>query len=125
MIAAGVRVAALTNGSAETTGKMFASAGLENEIEKFISIEEVKQWKPASAVYLHAANVLQVKAEELALIAAHDWDIDGAGRAGLITGYLARKQPRGSSAMRPPDFRGASLPEVVRALLAPGDSGSE
>ncbi|MBA3883014.1 MAG: haloacid dehalogenase type II [Chthoniobacterales bacterium] len=115
---AGIRVAALTNGSAATTRKMFADAGLEDAIEKFISIEEVKQWKPAAAAYLHAAKVLEVKPEELALIAAHDWDVDGAGKAGLTTGYIARKQPRGSSAMQPPDVSGTSLPEVARGLLA-------
>jgi len=116
----GVRIAALTNGSAETTRKMFAGAGLENAIEKFISIEEVKQWKPAAAVYRHAAHVLGVQPEELALIAAHDWDIDGASKAGLTTAYIARQQPRGSFAMRTPDVSGASLPEAVRGLLALG-----
>ncbi len=116
--AAGVRVAALTNGSAETTRKMFQNAGLEEAIEKFISIDAVKQWKPAAAVYRHAAKELKVEEDKLALIAAHDWDIDGANKAGLTTGYLARKQPRGSSAMSPPHVTGNSLPEVVRGLLA-------
>ena len=115
---AGVRVAALTNGSAETTRKMFHHAGLEAMVEKFISIEEVKQWKPAAAVYLHAAKSLGVAPGELALIAAHDWDIDGASKAGLTTGYLARRQPVGSSAMSAPDASGRSLPEVARGLLA-------
>ncbi len=115
---AGVRVAALTNGSAETTREMFENAGLADAIEKFISIDAVKQWKPAAAVYKHAAKEMNVQAEELALIAAHDWDIDGANKAGLTTGYLARKQPRGSSAMTSPHVRGKSLPEVVRGLLA-------
>jgi 2-haloacid dehalogenase len=115
---AGVRVAALTNGGAPTTRKMFQNAGLEEMIERFISIEEVKQWKPAAAVYLHAAETLGVQPSELALIAAHDWDIDGASKAGLTTGYLARKQPRGSSAMSAPDASGRSLPEVARGLLA-------
>ncbi|MDQ6625228.1 MAG: hypothetical protein M3Y69_03670 [Verrucomicrobiota bacterium] len=52
------------------------------------------------------------------MFAAHDWDIDGANKAGLTTGYLVRKQPRGSSAMASPHFVGRSLPEVLRALLA-------
>lgn len=115
---AGMRVAALTNGSADTTRKMFAHAGLEDAIEKFISIEEVKEWKPSPRVYRHAAEVLQVEPGELALIAAHDWDIDGASRAGLTTAYLARKQPRGSSAMRTPDVSADGLPEAARRLLA-------
>lgn len=63
-------------------------------------------------------NQVGVLPAELALVAAHDWDIDGAGKAGLTTAYLARKQPRGSSAMRPPDVRGTSLPETARALIA-------
>ncbi|MEO5717491.1 MAG: haloacid dehalogenase type II [Chthoniobacterales bacterium] len=117
LLDAGVRVAALTNGSAETTRKMFQNAGLEQSIEKFISIEEVKQWKPAAAVYLHAAQQLGIKPGELALVAAHDWDIDGASKAGLTTAYLARQQPRGSSAMRPPDVTAGSLPEAARGLL--------
>ncbi len=115
---AGVRVAALTNGSAETTRKMFQHAGLEKSIEKFISIEEVQQWKPAAAIYRHAALSLGVEAGELALIAAHDWDIDGASKAGLTTGYLARQQPVGSSAMASPDASGTTLSEVARQLLA-------
>ncbi len=115
---AGIRVAALTNGSAATTGKMFAGAGLEDAIEKFISIEEVKQWKPAAAVYLHAAKQLDLAPADLALVAAHDWDIDGASKAGLTTAYIARKQPRGSSAMSPPDVTAHTLPEAARALLA-------
>ncbi len=117
----GIRVAALTNGSAKTTRKMFAGAGLADSIEKFISIEEVKQWKPAAAVYLHAAKSLGVEPGELALVAAHDWDIDGASRAGLTTAYLARKQPRGSSAMQSPDISTQTLPEAARALLALSD----
>ncbi len=115
---AGVRVAALTNGSAETTRKMFRNAGIEETVEKFISIEEVKEWKPAAAVYRHAAKALNLEPAELALVAAHDWDIDGAGKAGLTTAYLARKQPRGSSAMHSPDVTGSSLPEAARRLLA-------
>ncbi len=115
---AGVRVAALTNGSAETTRKMFAQAGLESLIEQFISIDEVRQWKPAAAVYRHAAKSLAVEPGELALIAAHDWDIDGASKAGLSTGYVARKQPVGSSAMNGADVSGKTIPEVARAFLA-------
>lgn len=118
LLSRGLRVAALTNGCVETTRQMFAGAGLAEKIEKFISIEEVKQWKPAAAVYAHAAKSLGVKPEELVLVAAHDWDIDGASRAGLQTAYLERKQPRGSTAMRSPDVAAKTLPEAVRALLA-------
>src|SRR5438128_5014934 len=54
---ANVRIAALTNGSAETTKKMFSNAKLKF-VERYISIDEVKHWKPAREVYLHAAKML-------------------------------------------------------------------
>ncbi|MFN2476986.1 MAG: haloacid dehalogenase type II [Chthoniobacterales bacterium] len=113
-----LRVAVLTNGTQSTTKKMLQHAGLGDLIDEVISVDDVRHWKPNSAVYLHAAGVLKVAPDELALIAAHDWDIDGASRAGLTTGYIARKQPRCSSAMRQPDVSGADLTEVVEQLLA-------
>jgi len=39
-----VRIAALTNGSAGTTKKMFQKARLETFVEGYISIDEVKDW---------------------------------------------------------------------------------
>ncbi len=115
---AGVPIFALTNGSAATTKNVFASSGLEDQVEQFISIDDVKHWKPAAAVYLHAAKVARVKPEELALVAAHDWDIDGANRAGLTTGYIARKQPICSPAMNQADVAaGQFLTELVQGLL--------
>ncbi len=115
---AGLPIFALTNGSVETTKKLFANSGLEDQVEQFISIDAVKHWKPAAAVYLHAAKIARVKPEELALVAAHDWDINGAGRAGLTTGYVAREQPICSPAMKQADVAGQSLTEVVLGLLA-------
>ena len=73
MRGAGLRIAAVTNGSAETTRKMFQNAGSEEAIDQFISIDDVQHWKPAAAVYLHAARALDVQPDALAMIAAHDW----------------------------------------------------
>jgi 2-haloacid dehalogenase len=115
---ADVRIAVLTNGSAETTKRMVEKAKLGNFVERYISIDQVKHWKPAREVYLHAAKVLDVDPAELALVAGHDWDIQGANQAGLITGFVARKGKNFSAAMRNPDVAGGSLDDVVRQLLA-------
>ncbi len=114
----GVRIITLTNGSADTTRKMLAGAKVDAFVEQSLSIEQVKHWKPARVVYLHAAKVMGVEPHEVALVAAHDWDTAGAGRAGLTTGGVARDGKHFSSAMPPPDTLGATLVEVVRALLA-------
>jgi 2-haloacid dehalogenase len=115
---AGVRIAALTNGSAEATKKMFQNAELGNFVERYISIDEVKHWKPAAQVYLHAAKTLELDLADIALVSAHDWDVNGASKSGLITGFVARHGRRFSSAMQKPDVSGSSLKEVVQKLLA-------
>lgn len=115
---ANVRIATLSNGSAETIEKLFRNAKLENFVERYISIDEVKHWKPSREVYLHAARMLNADPADVALVAAHDWDIQGANQAGLITGFVARKGQAFSAVMKKPDVTGGSLEEVVRKLLA-------
>src|SRR5439155_1555409 len=106
----------LTNGSAETTKKMFRNARLDNFIERYISIDEVKHWKPAREVYLHATKTLGVDPTQIVLISAHDWDIRGAKRAGFVTAFIQRKTVF-SSAMGEPDFSAGTLQELAGNLL--------
>lgn len=113
--AAGVPILAVTNGSAETTKKLFAAAKLA--APQVVSIDDVKAWKPAAAVYKHAVTAAKVDAGRLAMVAAHDWDVHAAGRAGLVTGFVARKAGYSPTLDRP-HVRGPSLREVVDALLA-------
>jgi 2-haloacid dehalogenase len=115
---AGVRVATLTNGSAAVTRRLLEQAGLDSFVERTISIDEVRHWKPSAEVYRHAAAVLGVEPERLALVAVHAWDVLGAGRAGLLTGWVSRREVSFHPAMPPPTVAGPSLPEVVSRLLA-------
>ncbi len=110
--AADLRIVALTNGSFETTKKMFRNAGLDKFLERYISIDEVKHWKPAREVYLHAAKILNLDPTEIVLISAHDWDIQGAKRAGFVTGFVHRNAAF-SSAMGTPDLSAADLKELL------------
>jgi 2-haloacid dehalogenase len=114
--AANMQIVALTNGSAETTRKMFRKAKLDQFVAHCISIEEVKHWKPARDVYLRAAKALDVDPREVALVSAHDWDICGANRAGFATAFVQRKAAS-SRAMGQPDVSGSALQEVAEHLL--------
>lgn len=114
---AGVRIVALTNGQADNTRRLLERARLDGQVERIISIDEVRRWKPAREVYLHAAKVVGVAPGELALVAAHAWDIHGASRAGLVTGWVSRLEQRFSPAMNPPGVTGDALIEVSRRLL--------
>ncbi len=115
--AAGVRMITLTNGSKDATEALLKKAGLEGFIERSISIDEVKHWKPAAAVYRFAAEAMKLPPREIALIAAHDWDTAGASRAGFLTGGVQRGNAF-STALPPPDFMATTLPELVKALLS-------
>ncbi len=114
---ANVRVAALSNGAAETTEELLRRGGLAELVERVISVAEIRQWKPRRGLYLHAAEVLGVPPAELALVATHAWDVHGAKCAGLVTGFVARGQSF-PGIMAAPDIIGQSLVEVARGIAA-------
>ena len=115
---AGLRVACLTNGPASLTSSFIDRAGLGSGVDRVISVEEVYRWKPAGVVYRYAAEVLGVPSDQLALVAAHDWDCHGAKRAGQITGWVSRKSGGFGAPFAAPDVAGEDLTEVAARLLA-------
>src|SRR5260370_2776375 len=80
----GCRVIPLTNGAAEVTRRLLDRAGLTPMVERMITTTEVGHWKPRREVYLHAASIMGVQPQKLALVAAHPSDTHGAKSAGLI-----------------------------------------
>lgn len=118
LAAGGVRLACLTNGAPKPMAAFVERAGLAPFIERVISVEEVRRWKPTAIVYRYAAEVLDVPAERLALVATHPWDCHGAKRAGLMAGWVSRKQGSYSPLFAEPDVTGGDLVAVADALLA-------
>ena len=114
---ASLRIVALTNGSAANTARLLERSGLTALVERVISIDEVRRWKPAREVYLHAASVVSVAPDEMALVAVHAWDVHGANKAGLTTGWVSRLEKQFQPLMTPPDISGATVNEVCRQLL--------
>jgi 2-haloacid dehalogenase len=114
---AGLAVAALTNGAAATTTALLERTGLNALVARVISIDEVQAWKPAPAPYLRAADVLGVEPRRLALVAVHSWDVHGAHRAGLVTGWSSGREGVFPATFDPPDVTGADLVEVAEGLL--------
>lgn len=113
---AGVRIAALSNGSKSSTTALLEQAGLLPLVEHVVSVDEVKLSKPRREVYEHAAREMRVEPGALALVAAHAWDVNGAKAAGLTTAYLSADRPF-SSVMRSPDVEGGTLVEAVQRIL--------
>ncbi|MBG6215699.1 2-haloacid dehalogenase [Arthrobacter sp. CAN_A6] len=86
----GIRVAALTNGAAGTATSLLERAGLLSHFEAVLSVEDAPLWKPAASAYGYAAETCSTPLAEIALVAVHPWDIDGAARAGMRTVWLNR-----------------------------------
>lgn len=115
---AGIRLVTLTNGSARNTARLLRRAGLDEDIEQVLSVDDVRRWKPAADVYRHAVHSTHVFPERVALVAAHAWDTHGAHRAGLTTGWVARHDHEFPDVFTAPDVVGRDLVETVRGLLA-------
>lgn len=115
--AGGIPVIALTNGNPEVTRTLMERNGLAALVSRVISIEEIGVWKPRARVYTYAAEAAGVAPAEMALVACHPWDCQGAMSAGLTAGFVQRTRPYGS-AMAAPHVSGDSLPAVVADLLA-------
>lgn len=115
---ANVRMATLTNGAAEIAAKLLERAGLADLVERFLSVDEVRRWKPAREPYLHAARELGVEPQRCTLVAVHPWDIDGAKHAGLHAGWLNRRKATYPDFFESPDATGETLGALADALVA-------
>jgi 2-haloacid dehalogenase len=114
---AGVRMVTLTNGSAQNTAALLRRAGIDDDIEQVLSVDEVRRWKPAAEIYRHAAHRTQVPPDRVALVAAHAWDTHGAHQAGIATGWVARLDDHYPDTFAAPDVVGPDLIAVVGGLL--------
>jgi 2-haloacid dehalogenase len=114
---AGLQVITLTNGSAQTTTALLRRAGLDQHIQRVLSVDDIHSYKPAPRIYHHAAQACQVPPDRVALVAAHSWDTHGAHQAGLVTGWVSRLEHRYPTIFTPPDISGPDLVAVIDGLL--------
>ncbi|MGH2750581.1 MAG: haloacid dehalogenase type II [Actinomycetota bacterium] len=118
---AGLRLVTLTNGSVPLSEAMLARAGVLDLLERRMSVGEAQRWKPAAEAYRYATSQCGVPVEQMALVAVHPWDTDGAKRADLTSGWINRKGGPYPEFFLPPDVTGPDLPAVADALLALDD----
>jgi len=115
---AGLKIAVLTNSTASAAEAQLSFAGLRDQFDEVISADEIQCFKPAPDVYQLAARRLSVEPAQIRLVAAHDWDVTGALRAGCAAAFVARP----GQVMNPfgpqPDVRGTDLIDVAEKILA-------
>lgn len=112
------RVIVVTNASADSTRKLLARGGLDAFVDTVVSADDVRRWKPGSDPYAYAAAALDVPLDRLAMATAHPWDVLGARKSGLVTGWCNRQGGAFPTLFGRPDVTGANLLDVVEGFFA-------
>jgi 2-haloacid dehalogenase len=86
----GMRLAILSNGEPKMLEAAVHNAGLDSLLERIISVDTVKVFKPSPRVYNRLRLDLSVGMQEIGFVSSNSWDINGAGSAGLRTFWLQR-----------------------------------
>lgn len=83
-----------------------------------LSADAVERYKPARQAYDHAAKKLNVKPNNILLIAAHSWDIAGAMAAGCEAGFVARPEKVLSPGGPKPKYEAVDLSALADRVIA-------
>jgi 2-haloacid dehalogenase len=118
LTAGGIRVVTLTHGSPGVAEAALERGGIGPLVERCLSSEAIRAWKPAREVYLWAAGSCGVAPGDMALVAAHGWDVLGAQRAGLTGAWFPRSERSYPAVYEAPHVAARDLAGAVDALLA-------
>lgn len=109
----GIRLVTLSNGATSVAESLFERAGIRDQFEALLSVEEAGIWKPAAGAYAYALERCEADPQDAMLVAVHPWDIDGAARAGLSTSWINRTGGPYPAYFTAPDLRHGSLTELA------------
>ncbi len=113
---AGLRLVTLTNGSTGVADRLLTTAGIRDEFEALLSVDDAPAWKPAAASYEYAARVCGTRLAEMLLVAVHPWDINGAASVGMATAWLNRSGRAYPSHFAAPDHNVRALTDLLSRL---------
>jgi len=114
--AAGFRLATLTNSPERVLTDQLDFAGIQGCFESKLSIDAIKKYKPSLNTYQWAAEQLGAGTGNIVMVAAHGWDIAGAGLAGLQTAFISRKGQSLYPLADRPVFFGKDLLEIAACI---------
>ena len=86
-------LAPLSNGNILLLANMAKRAGIP--WDAILGAEPVQAYKPQPEAYLRTADILGLKPEEVALVAAHNGDLRAARACGLKTAFVFRRTEHG------------------------------
>lgn len=115
---AGLRLVTLTNGAVASSEQLLGAAGIRDEFEMLLSVDDAGAWKPARAAYEYAASRCGTDLSAMVLVAVHPWDVHGAVRAGMSAAWIDRGGAHYPAHFEAPTWTASSLTELASTLTA-------
>src|SRR4051812_38166550 len=115
--ARGLRLGVLAQSAAAATDSVLRFAGLRDRFELVLSAQDVGVPKPDLRPYRYALEQTGADADAVCFVSTHWWDVAGAKRAGLRTGWVARRERALLDTVPEPDYTGRDLAEVAEAIV--------
>jgi len=107
-----------SNGNPAMLTAIMKAANLNPYFQGFVSVDEVKIYKPSPRTYQHAAKQLGRPINEVRLISSNPFDVIGAKTAGMQAAWVNRSRGLFDTLGAPPDIIVSSLIELADALKA-------
>ncbi len=90
--AAGFRLYAFSNGSADTVETLLSAAGIRDFFLGIVSVDDLKSFKPDPAVYSHFIKKSEASISDTWLISSNPFDVIGAISAGMRAAWVQRSK---------------------------------
>jgi 2-haloacid dehalogenase len=119
---AGHELAVLSNGTREQLEAIIDQTGIAGYFSHVISVDEIGVYKPAPAVYHHAARRLGQAIGDIWLVSANPFDAAGGKSAGMRVAKLDRTSTISYAFAAPPDITITGLGNLAAALERAHDS---
>jgi len=115
--ARGLRLGVLAQSTAEATDSVLRFAGLRDRFELVLSAQEAGAYKPDLRGYRMALQRTRADVSAILFVSTHWWDVAGAKRAGIKTGWVARRERSLLDTVPAPDYMGRDLAEISDSIV--------
>jgi 2-haloacid dehalogenase len=105
-----------SNGSARMLEALMDAANLRSYFEGFVSVAEVKTYKPSPRVYRHVAQRLGRPVGEIRLVSSNPFDDIRAEAAGMRAAWVDRSGGMFDTLASPPEIVVGTLTELADIL---------
>lgn len=113
---AGISTGVLTNSERHAAEYGLEAASLIDFLEFVAGSDEVEAFKPDPRVYRLGLKRTGAVPEDVCMVASHWWDLMGAARMGMRTGWVKRDGRELMRAEPPPDFQASALDALAVEL---------